>query len=107
MWGRWNYLFNKKVLSTFSNSTISTNFGKQIIPAANEGLQRLRLSVRRLLEDIEPSARFSRGNIAMTSAAPPFNFYDEAHPIFTNARFLPAAKISGSKHRFVNCREAA
>jgi glucose-1-phosphate adenylyltransferase len=47
-------------------------------------------------EDIGTIRAFFDAHIAMTSAAPPFNFYDEARPIFTNARFLPAAKISGS-----------
>ncbi|MDR2727720.1 MAG: hypothetical protein LBB56_01210, partial [Chitinispirillales bacterium] len=39
---------------------------------------------------------FFDAHISLTSKNPPFNFYDDENPIFTHARFLPAARVSGS-----------
>jgi glucose-1-phosphate adenylyltransferase len=47
-------------------------------------------------EDIGTIKAFFDAHMDMTSANPPFNFYDELNPIFTNVRPLPAASINGS-----------
>ena len=33
--------------------------------------------------------------LALCDALPPFDFYDAAHPVYTNPRFLPASKLEG------------
>jgi glucose-1-phosphate adenylyltransferase len=90
------YLFNKKVLFDVLEQYDFDDFGKQIIPAAMKDYNVYAYPFSGYWEDIGTIRAFFDAHIAMTTAAPPFNFYDEAHPIFTNARFLPAAKISGS-----------
>ncbi|GBU22505.1 glucose-1-phosphate adenylyltransferase [Fibrobacteres bacterium R8-0-B4] len=47
-------------------------------------------------EDIGTIKAFFDAHISLTSAKPPFKLYDQDKPIFTRARFLPAAKFSGS-----------
>jgi len=90
------YLFNKKVLFDVLKEYDYDDFGKQIIPAAMKKYGVYAYPFGGYWEDIGTIRAFFEAHIAMTSATPPFNFYDEAHPIFTNARFLPAAKVSGS-----------
>jgi len=90
------YLFNKKVLFDVLKEWDYDDFGKQIIPAAMKKYNVLAYPFEGYWEDIGTIKAFFEAHISMTAANPPFNFYDEAHPIFTNTRFLPAAKITGS-----------
>jgi len=90
------YLFNKEVLFDVLKKYDFDDFGKQIIPAAMKTHRVYAFPFSGYWEDIGTIKAFFDAHIAMTTAHPPFNFYDQAHPIFTNARFLPAAKITGS-----------
>jgi glucose-1-phosphate adenylyltransferase len=90
------YLFNKEVLFDALKQWDYDDFGKQIIPAAMKKYRVYAYPFNGYWEDIGTIRAFFDAHISMTMDNPPFNFYDEAHPIFTNARFLPAAKISGS-----------
>jgi glucose-1-phosphate adenylyltransferase len=90
------YLFNKKVLFDVLNEFDYDDFGKQIIPAAMQKYRVCAYPFKGYWEDIGTIKAFFDAHIALTSPTPSFNFYDEEHPIFTNARYLPAAKISGS-----------
>ena len=90
------YLFNKEVLFDVLNKYDFDDFGKQIIPAAMKTHKVFAYPFSGYWEDIGTIKAFFEAHMAMTSQNPPFNFYDEKNPIFTNARFLPAAKISGS-----------
>ena len=38
--------------------------------------------------------RYIEANLALTSAQPPFSFYDARQPIYTNPRFLPPTTSS-------------
>jgi glucose-1-phosphate adenylyltransferase len=90
------YLFNKKVLFDVLRQFDFIDFGKQIIPAAMKTHKMYAYPFDGYWEDIGTIRAFFDAHISMTGANPPFNFYDETHPFFTNTRFLPAAKISGS-----------
>jgi len=90
------YLFNKKVLFDVLEQWDFDDFGKQIIPAAMKKYKVFAYPFAGYWEDIGTIKSFFDAHMDMTTANPPFNFYDELHPIFTNARFLPAAKITGA-----------
>jgi glucose-1-phosphate adenylyltransferase len=90
------YLFNKKVLFDVLSEYDYDDFGKQIIPAAMRKYKVFAYPFSGYWEDIGTIRAFFDAHMAMTEPNSQFNFYDEKNPIFTNARFLPAAKISGS-----------
>jgi len=91
------YLFNKKVLlDILEKYEDFDDFGKQIIPAAINECNVYAYPFSGYWEDIGTIKAFFDAHIALTLDNPPFNFYDQEKPIFTHARFLPAAKFSGS-----------
>jgi len=90
------YLFNKKVLFDLLNQYDYDDFGKQIIPAAISDHKVLAYPFTGYWEDIGTIKAFFDAHIDMTKKNPPFNFFDQEKPIFSRARFLPAAKISGA-----------
>ena len=91
------YLFNKKVLLDILDKYEDfDDFGKQIIPAAINECKVYAYPFNGYWEDIGTIKAFFDAHIALTLENPPFNFYDQNKPIFTHARFLPAAKFSGS-----------
>ena len=91
------YLFNKKVLLNILDKYREfDDFGKQIIPAAINECKVFAYPFSGYWEDIGTIKAFFDAHIELTVENPPFNFYDQNKPIFTHARFLPAAKFSGS-----------
>jgi glucose-1-phosphate adenylyltransferase len=90
------YLFNKKVLMDVLEKFDYDDFGKQIIPAAINSCNVYAYPFNGYWEDIGTIRAFFDAHIALTAVSPPFNFYDQDKPIFTRARFLPAAKFGGS-----------
>jgi glucose-1-phosphate adenylyltransferase len=90
------YLFKKQVLFDVLENYDYDDFGKQIIPAALNTHRVFAYPFKGYWEDIGTIKAFFDAHMAMTQPVPPFDFYDERNPIFTNTRFLPAAKISGS-----------
>lgn len=90
------YIFNKKVLFDLLEKYDYDDFGKQIIPAAINDYRVFAYPFTGYWEDIGTIRAFFNAHIDLTKPQPPFNFYDQEKPIFTRARFLPAAKISGS-----------
>jgi glucose-1-phosphate adenylyltransferase len=90
------YLFNKKVLFDALAALNFDDFGKQIIPASISKYRVYGYPFQGYWEDIGTIRSFFSAHMAMTVRKPPFDFYDSEKPIFTNRRYLPAAKISGS-----------
>ncbi|NLP02446.1 MAG: glucose-1-phosphate adenylyltransferase [Fibrobacter sp.] len=90
------YLFKKKVLFDILGKYDYDDFGKQIIPAAISNYRVFAYPFTGYWEDIGTTKAFFDAHIDMTKPVPPFNFYDQQKPIFTHARYLPAAKINGS-----------
>ena len=90
------YLFNKNVLFDLLEKYDYDDFGKQIIPAAISNYRVFAYPFTGYWEDIGTIKAFFEAHIELTRPDSTFNFYDQAKPIFTRARFLPAAKINGS-----------
>jgi glucose-1-phosphate adenylyltransferase len=90
------YLFNKKVLFDVLSEYNYDDFGKQIIPAAINKYRVFGYPFEGYWEDIGTIRSFFNAHIAMTSTKPLFDFYDQKNPIFSNRRYLAAAKITGS-----------
>jgi glucose-1-phosphate adenylyltransferase len=90
------YIFKKEVLFELLRKYDYNDFGKQIIPAAISNYRVFAYPFDGYWEDIGTIKAFFDAHIDMTRPEPPFNFYDQDKPIITRARFLPAAKITGS-----------
>jgi glucose-1-phosphate adenylyltransferase len=91
------YLFNRQVLMDVLEKFPDYNdFGKQIIPEAINTHNVYAYPFTGYWEDIGTIKAFFDAHISLTAVKPPFNFYDQDKPIFTRARFLPAAKFGGS-----------
>jgi glucose-1-phosphate adenylyltransferase len=90
------YIFNKQVLFDLLNKYSYDDFGKQIISAAIPDYRVFAYPFDGYWEDIGTIKAFFDAHIDLTKPKSPFNFYDQDKPIFTNARYLPAAKITGS-----------
>jgi glucose-1-phosphate adenylyltransferase len=90
------YIFSKKVLFDLLEKYRYDDFGKQIIPAAIRDYRVFAYPFNGYWEDIGTIGAFFNAHMAMTGPEPPFTFFDQDKPIFTRARFLPAAKITGS-----------
>jgi len=90
------YIFNAAVLEELLGSNTSADFGKQIIPDAIQRKKVFGHFFDGYWEDIGTIRSFFDANLNLTEPLPRFNFYDEARPIFTHARFLPGSKIIAS-----------
>jgi glucose-1-phosphate adenylyltransferase len=69
------------------------DFGRHVIPDA---VPRSRVQAhvyRGYWEDVGTIRSYFQANLALCDAIPPFDFYDAAHPVYTNPRFLPASKV--------------
>lgn len=87
------YLFNASVLQE-ALAGDDTDFGREVIPSLLGKRKMLTYIFDGYWEDIGTVAAFYEANIKLTTALPPFNFFDEANRIYTHARFLPASKIN-------------
>ncbi len=92
------YVFNKDILYKLLNDVHAkaTDFGKEIIPDSIEHYKVLSYQYDGYWTDIGNIYSFFEANIALTEAIPPFNLFDSAQTIYTRARMLPPAKISGT-----------
>jgi glucose-1-phosphate adenylyltransferase len=92
------YIFSKKAIyDLFESLPESTDFGKEIIPAAIES----KYKVASFLydgywTDIGTIKSFFEANLDLTKQLPDFNLYDNKRVIFTRARLLPASKVTGT-----------
>ena len=87
------YLFKREVLEDALANPQLVDFGRHVIPDA---VPRLRVQAhvyRGYWEDVGTIRSYFQANLALCDAIPPFDFYDAAHPVYTNPRFLPASKI--------------
>ncbi|GEP89273.1 glucose-1-phosphate adenylyltransferase [Chitinophaga terrae (ex Kim and Jung 2007)] len=95
------YIFNKDVLQELlNNQPEAADFGKQLIPHAIESKRRIfSYQYEGYWTDIGNIHSFFEANIRLTDDIPPFNLYDNANTIYSRARMLPPAKISGTMHK--------
>lgn len=92
------YIFNRKLLFSLLNDEKkdATDFGKEIIPDAIEKYKVISYQYGGYWTDIGNIYSFFEANLALTMDIPPFNLFDSSNIVYTRARMLPPAKISGS-----------
>ncbi len=92
------YIFNRKVLFNLlqSNGKEATDFGKEIIPDAISNHKVISYQYDGYWTDIGNIASFFEANLALTLDLPLFNLFDNNKMVYSRARMLPPAKISGT-----------
>jgi glucose-1-phosphate adenylyltransferase len=92
------YVFNKEILNQFLNEIHpnATDFGKEIIPDSIANYKVLSYQYDGYWTDIGNIYSFFEANIALTQDVPLFNLFDSAQKVYTRARMLPPAKVSGT-----------
>ncbi|MBM3126547.1 MAG: glucose-1-phosphate adenylyltransferase [Chloroflexi bacterium] len=92
------YLFNTEVLIGFLNNYPDyDDFGSDILPQAIKTHEVIGFDFDGYWQDIGTIRSFYETNLALTTPDPPFNFYDEHLPIYTDTRYLPASIVDDSK----------
>lgn len=92
------YLFNRKLLFDLlqEEKKDATDFGKEIIPESIGKYKVASYQYEGYWEDIGNIRAFFEANLALTKDLPEFNLFDNSRAIFTRARMLPPAKVSGT-----------
>jgi glucose-1-phosphate adenylyltransferase len=92
------YIFNRKLLFQLlgEEKVNATDFGKEIIPDAISKYKVISYQYGGYWTDIGNIYSFFEANLALTMEIPPFNLFDSNQMVYTRARMLPPAKISGS-----------
>jgi glucose-1-phosphate adenylyltransferase len=87
------YAFRPEVLQEVLEGTDSTDFGREVIPAALEDLNVFAFGYPGYWRDIGTIPAFHQANLELTLPVPPMDLHSEEAPIFTHPRFLPGSKI--------------
>jgi glucose-1-phosphate adenylyltransferase len=92
------YLFKREVLFELlqNRNKDATDFGKEIIPSSIKDHSVFSYQYDGYWTDIGNISSFFEANLALTKDIPPFNFFDNSKKVYSRARMLPPAKISGS-----------
>lgn len=92
------YIFSRKLLFDLllKEDTISTDFGKEIIPSALHLKKVVSYQYEGYWTDIGHIHSFYEANLALTAEIPAFNLFDNNRVVYTRPRMLPPAKISGA-----------
>ena len=92
------YIFNRKTLFELLQDDCSdaTDFGKEIIPYSINKYQVVSYQYEGYWTDIGNIHSFFEANLALTQDMPEFNLFDNTKAVYTRARMLPPAKVSGS-----------
>jgi glucose-1-phosphate adenylyltransferase len=92
------YIFNRKLLLQLLNEVHvnATDFGKEIIPSSIDKHKVASYQYDGYWTDIGNIYSFFEANLALTEEVPLFNLFDSERAIYTHARMLPPAKISGT-----------
>ncbi|HMO60566.1 MAG TPA: glucose-1-phosphate adenylyltransferase [Ferruginibacter sp.] len=92
------YVFSRKLLFELleDEKKDSTDFGKEIIPFSIETHKVISYQYGGYWTDIGNIYSFFEANLALTLDLPPFNLFDNQQIVYSRARMLPPAKISGT-----------
>ncbi|MBA2249334.1 MAG: glucose-1-phosphate adenylyltransferase, partial [Chitinophagaceae bacterium] len=92
------YIFNRKHLFELlqNEHKDATDFGKEIIPASIGKYKVDSFQYDGYWTDIGNIYSFFEANLALTLDLPPFNLFDNTKTVYSRARMLPPAKISGT-----------
>ena len=92
------YIFNRKLLFDLLREEYktATDFGKEIIPQSIHKYKVASFQYEGYWTDIGNINSFFEANLGLTKELPDFNLFDNENAIYTRARMLPPAKISGT-----------
>ncbi|MEY3349274.1 MAG: hypothetical protein RLY46_1313, partial [Bacteroidota bacterium] len=92
------YIFNRDTLfnSLLEDFKDATDFGKEIIPFSIHKHKVVSFQYEGYWTDIGNIHSFFEANLALTKDVPEFNLFDNKKAVYTRARMLPPAKISGT-----------
>jgi glucose-1-phosphate adenylyltransferase len=92
------YIFTRHMLFDLLQSEYKegTDFGKEIIPQSIEKYKVASYQYDGYWTDIGNIYSFFEANLSLTADIPDFNLFDNSRAIYTRARMLPPAKISGT-----------
>ena len=92
------YIFSKQVLYQLLNEVHpnATDFGKEIIPNSILTFKVASYQYEGYWTDIGNIYSFFEANLSLTEDIPPFNLFDNTKTVYSRARMLPPAKISGT-----------
>ncbi|MDR3211607.1 MAG: glucose-1-phosphate adenylyltransferase [Planctomycetota bacterium] len=104
------YIFDLDTLKaclTDGQGPEQTDFGKEIIPDAIANRKVMAYCFHGYWADIGTIRAFYDANLDLVAPIPKFNLFDPLRPIYSNTRFLPAAKMnSGSIEGALLCEGA-
>jgi len=92
------YIFNRQLLFDMleRDKKDAADFGKEIIPQSIGEYKVASYQYEGYWEDIGNIRAFFEANLALTKDLPEFNLFDNSRAIYTRARMLPPAKVSGT-----------
>ncbi|MEO6721603.1 MAG: glucose-1-phosphate adenylyltransferase [Ferruginibacter sp.] len=92
------YIFSRKLLFDLleTEKRDATDFGKEIIPTSIENYKVVSYQYDGYWTDIGNIYSFFEANLSLTLELPPFNLFDNQKIVYSHARMLPPAKISGT-----------
>ncbi len=92
------YIFSRKLLFNLleEEKKEATDFGKEIIPTSIEKYKVISYQYDGYWTDIGNIYSFFEANLALTLDLPHFNLFDNQKIVYSRARMLPPAKISGT-----------
>ena len=92
------YIFNRQLLFDLleSDKKDATDFGKEIIPNSIENCKVVSFQYDGYWTDIGNIYSFFEANLSLTLDLPPFNLFDNQKTVYSHARMLPPAKVSGT-----------
>ena len=92
------YIFNRNLLFDLleNEKKEATDFGKEIIPTSIEKYKVVSYQYEGYWTDIGNIYSFFEANLALTLDLPDFNLFDNQKVVYSRARMLPPAKISGT-----------
>lgn len=92
------YIFSRKLLFSLleEEKKDATDFGKEIIPTSIEHYKVVSYQYEGYWTDIGNIYSFFEANLSLTDELPPFNLFDNQKVVYSRARMLPPAKISGT-----------
>ncbi len=92
------YIFNRQLMFDLLENEFKdgTDFGKEIIPQSLSKYKVASFQYDGYWTDIGNIYSFYEANLGLTKEVPDFNLFDNTRTIYTRARMLPPAKVSGT-----------
>jgi glucose-1-phosphate adenylyltransferase len=92
------YIFNRQLMFDYlqNNYLEAADFGKEIIPHSIDKCKVASFQYDGYWTDIGNIYSFFEANLGLTDDLPDFNLFDNNRAIYTRARMLPPAKVSGT-----------